>query len=154
MGAYGLSTAAKRALNHFFSLRAFNLRNRRDVRPGAEMAPKSLEHICIGAFCAFISLRTSRKESDMSEKQTKQSKGRGGVRPGAGRPKGSLDKGNALIRVMVADALNKAGGVDYLVRQADEKPAAFLALLGKVLPVQIEGGDGGPVAHSLTVTFK
>ncbi|WP_156391394.1 hypothetical protein [Acidovorax sp. Root70] len=90
----------------------------------------------------------------MSEKQTKQSKGRGGVRPGAGRPKGSLDKGNALIRVMVADALNKAGGVDYLVRQADEKPAAFLALLGKVLPVQIEGGDGGPVAHSLTVTFK
>lgn len=90
----------------------------------------------------------------MTEKQTKQSKGRGGVRPGAGRPKGSLDKGNALIRVMVADALNKAGGVDYLVRQADEKPAAFLALVGKVLPVQIEGGDGGPVQHSLTVTFK
>lgn len=81
----------------------------------------------------------------MSEKQTKQSKGRGGARPGAGRPKGSLDKGNALIREMVADALNQAGGVDYLVNQAHEKPVAFLALIGKVLPVQITGAGGGPL---------
>lgn len=79
------------------------------------------------------------------EKQSKKSSARGGRREGAGRPKGSLDKGNALIREMVADALNKAGGVDYLARQANEKPAAFLALLGKVLPVQITGAGGGPV---------
>lgn len=79
------------------------------------------------------------------EKQSKKSSARGGRREGAGRPKGSLDKGNALIREMVADALNQAGGVGYLVRQANEKPAAFLALLGKVLPVQITGAGGGPV---------
>jgi len=86
----------------------------------------------------------------MSEKQTKQSSGRGGRREGAGRPKGSLDKGNALIRVMVADALNKAGGVDYLVRQSKEKPVAFLALVGKVLPVQIAGDPTAPVKISFT----
>lgn len=81
----------------------------------------------------------------MSEKQSNKSIGRGGKREGAGRPKGSLDKGNALIREMVADALDAAGGIDYLVKQANEKPAAFLALLGKVLPVQITGANGGPV---------
>lgn len=43
MGAYGLNTANKRFLNHFFSLRAFNLRKRRDGLPGAVMAPKSQE---------------------------------------------------------------------------------------------------------------
>lgn len=86
----------------------------------------------------------------MSEKQTKQSSGRGGKREGAGRPKGSLDKGNALIREMVADALNQAGGVDYLVRQANEKPAAFLALVGKVLPVQIAGDPHAPVKISFS----
>lgn len=81
----------------------------------------------------------------MSEKQSNKSSARGGKREGAGRPKGSLDKGNALIREMVADALHEAGGVGYLVRQANEKPAAFLALLGKVLPVQITGANGGPM---------
>ena len=90
----------------------------------------------------------------MSEKQSKKSTGRGGKREGAGRPPGSLDKGNAMIREMVVAALDDAGGVEYLVRQANAKPAAFLALIGKVMPVQIEGAKGGPIEHSLTVTFK
>jgi len=90
----------------------------------------------------------------MSEKQSKKSTGRGGKREGAGRPAGSLDKGNALIREMIVEALDQAGGVEYLVRQANAKPAAFLALIGKVMPVQIEGAKGGPIEHSLTVTFK
>jgi hypothetical protein len=78
---------------------------------------------------------------------------RGGVRPGAGRPKGSLDKGNALIREMVAEALNRAGGVDYLARVAESHPAPFLGLVGKVLPIQVTGEDGGAVQHSIRVTF-
>ena len=50
------------------------------------------------------------------EKQSNNSN-RGGTRPGAGRPKGSLDKGNALIREMVAEALNRAGGaVQHSIR--------------------------------------
>lgn len=89
----------------------------------------------------------------MSEKQTKKP-GRGGARPGGGRPKGSLDKGNALIREMIVQALDAAGGVEYLRSTAESHPAAFLALVGKVMPVQVEGSGGGAVAHSLTVTFK
>lgn len=92
----------------------------------------------------------------MSEKQTKQSSGRGGKRAGAGRPAGSLDKGNKLIREMVVEALEAAGGVDYLAERAKDPrtASAFLGLIGKVMPVQVTGEDGGAVRHSLTVTFK
>jgi hypothetical protein len=92
----------------------------------------------------------------MAEKESKKSKksnGRGGARPNAGRPKGSLDKGNALIREMIVDALDELGGVEYLKATAASHPAAFLSLLGKVMPVQVTGDGGGPVSHSLTVEF-
>lgn len=89
----------------------------------------------------------------MLENQSVQS-GYGGKRPGAGRPKGSLDKGNALIREMVAQALNQAGGVDYLTRVAETHPGPFLGLVGKVLPIQVTGEDGGAVQHSLQISFK
>ena len=78
-----------------------------------------------------------------SEKQSKNSKG--GARPGAGRPKGSLDKGNALIREMACKALDQVGGVDYLARIAESHPGPFLSLLGKILPVQVTGEGGGPL---------
>lgn len=84
------------------------------------------------------------------EKQSKKSTGRGGKREGAGRPAGSLDKGNALIREMIVEALDQAGGVEYLVRQANAKPAAFLALIGKVMPVQIAGDPNAPVKISFS----
>lgn len=88
------------------------------------------------------------------EKQSKKS-GKGGARPGAGRPKGSIDKGNALIREMIVQALDEAGGVQYLVETAKSHQAAFLALIGKVMPVQVEGSeDGKPINHCMTVTFK
>lgn len=86
----------------------------------------------------------------MSEKQTSFSK-HGGVRPGAGRPKGSLDKGNALIREMVAQALDQAGGVEYLSRIAETHPGPFLGLVGKVLPIQVTGAEGGPLQISWPV---
>ena len=78
------------------------------------------------------------------ETKSKKSTGRGGKRPGAGRPKGSLDKGNAALRDMILGALDDAGGREYLSRQAEEKPVAFLALIGKVLPTTLEGtGENG-----------
>ena len=88
----------------------------------------------------------------MTEKQSTLSR-RGGARPGAGRPKGSLDKGNALIREMVAEALDKAGGVEYLARVAESHPGPFLGLVGKVLPIQVTGEGGGPVQQSIVVEF-
>lgn len=78
------------------------------------------------------------------EKESKNSN-RGGARPGAGRPKGSLDKGNAMIREMIVDALNGVGGVEYLESTARSHPAAFLSLIGKVMPIQVTGDGGGPV---------
>jgi hypothetical protein len=82
-----------------------------------------------------------------SEKESKVSTGKGGARPGAGRPKGSLDKGNALIREMIVEALDEAGGVEYLQGVARSHPAAFLSLIGKVMPIQVTGEGGGPVQY-------
>lgn len=89
----------------------------------------------------------------MDEKQSKKSTGKkGGARPGAGRPKGSLDKGNALIRELIVSALDGVGGVEYLKSTAVSHPAAFLSLVGKVMPIQVEGGDK-PIQHSVRVIF-
>lgn len=88
------------------------------------------------------------------EKESILSTGKkGGRRPGAGRPKGSLDKGNALIREMACQALSELGGVAYLARVAESHPAAFIALLGKILPIQVTGEGGGPVQSQITVEF-
>lgn len=70
---------------------------------------------------------------------------RGGKREGGGRPKGSLDKNNKQLREMVLEALEKKGGPEYLAKQADENPAAFMSLLGRILPTQLTGDGGGPV---------
>jgi hypothetical protein len=78
----------------------------------------------------------------ISEKESKKSIGKGGARPGAGRPKGSLDKGNATIRQLIVEALDELGGVAYLKATAASHPAAFLSLLGKVMPIQVANPDG------------
>jgi hypothetical protein len=51
----------------------------------------------------------------------------------------------AELREMILTALEDSGGVSYLMRQAKENPTAFLALLGKVLPLQLAGVDGRQV---------
>ena len=89
---------------------------------------------------------TDRQEkTQVSEKQTKLSTGRGGKRTGAGRPKGSIDKGNAAIRELIAMALDELGGVEYLKSTAMSHPAAFLSLIGKTMPLQVTGDNGGAV---------
>ncbi len=64
-----------------------------------------------------------------------------------GKPKGATNKTTGLIREMIAQALDEAGGVDYLVERAKDPrtAAAFLGLVGKVMPVQVTGENGGPV---------
>ncbi len=71
-----------------------------------------------------------------------------GTRPpsaGKGRPKGAKNKLSGALKDMILGALNDAGGVEYLIRQADENPVAFLALIGKVLPMQIAGDPAEPL---------
>jgi hypothetical protein len=63
-----------------------------------------------------------------------------------GRAKGTPNKTTAQLKDMILTALDKAGGVKYLQRQADESPTAFLALVGKVLPMTVSGDkEGGPI---------
>ena len=62
--------------------------------------------------------------------------------PGPGRPKGTKNKLQTDVKNMILTALNKAGGADYLEKQAHENPVAFMTLVGKVLPKQVTGMDG------------
>lgn len=70
-----------------------------------------------------------------------------------GRPKGAVNKTTALLKdaILVAAqrAGDKAGGdgiASYLEQQAGDNPGPFLALLGKVLPLQIAGDKDNPLA--------
>ena len=59
-------------------------------------------------------------------------------RAGMGRPKGSPNKIPASVKEMVLQALRNVGGDEYLERQAIENPAAFMGLIGKLLPTEIK----------------
>lgn len=54
-----------------------------------------------------------------------------------GKPKGVPNKMTGELREMIRGALEQAGGQTYLAQQAKENPAAFLTLLGKILPKEI-----------------
>lgn len=66
-----------------------------------------------------------------------------------GRPKGIPNKTTALLKDAILKAAEKAGGkgglVAYLRTQASENPGPFMALLGKVLPMQIQGDKENPL---------
>lgn len=54
-----------------------------------------------------------------------------------GRTKGTPNKLTADVKAMVLEALDQAGGVSYLLTQAQSNPSAFLTLVGKVLPMTV-----------------
>lgn len=70
---------------------------------------------------------------------------------GMGRRKGSLNKTTALLKDAILQAATRAGGDDglvgYLEAQATANPGPFMALLGKVMPLQIAGDPDNPVLH-------
>lgn len=72
--------------------------------------------------------------------------------PGPGRPKGSQNKSTVAIKEAVLAALDQAGGIDYLVIQSRENPTAFLTLVGKVLPLQVDATHQGEIVAK--VVFK
>lgn len=66
--------------------------------------------------------------------------------PGAGRKKGSTNKVTGELKEMILQALDNKGGVKYLEAQADANPTAFLSLVGKVLPMTVQGtGEDGAI---------
>ena len=63
-----------------------------------------------------------------------------------GRKKGTPNKTTALLKDAILRAAENAGDgdmVEYLTQQARLNPGPFLSLLGKVLPMQVTGEDGG-----------
>ncbi len=58
---------------------------------------------------------------------------------GKGRPKGSTNKLTRTIKEAIEASFDKVGGAEYLARMAFEQPGAYMTLLGKVLPMQIDG---------------
>lgn len=58
--------------------------------------------------------------------------------PGSGRKKGSKNKLPALLSDMILQALDQAGGVEYLFKQSQSNPNAFISLLGKIVPTHLK----------------
>jgi hypothetical protein len=87
----------------------------------------------------------------MSDKIGQNTRGRAGL----GRPKGVPNKITGSMKEMILEAFEKAGGAEWLAKQADENPVAFMGLLGKLLPSDIalsaQAGTGASLA--LQVNF-
>ena len=80
---------------------------------------------------------------------------------GKGRKKGSVNKTTGLLKDAILKAAEQAGNkvgddglTSYLEEQAGENPTAFMSLLGKVLPMQVTGGNGDDLFKGLSVTIK
>lgn len=68
-----------------------------------------------------------------------------------GRQKGTPNKNTAILKDAILTAAQLAGGgnedglVKYLQIQASVNPGPFMALLGKVMPLQIAGDADNPL---------
>lgn len=80
-----------------------------------------------------------------------------GTRPpaaGMGRIKGVPNKLTQDVKAMILAALDGLGGQEYLMRQGQENPGAFMTLVGRVLPMQHTGADGGPIKSEVKTTVE
>jgi hypothetical protein len=83
-------------------------------------------------------------KSDVLPDGVKRKRGRPkGYPKSGGRAPGQPTKSTYDIREMVCKALNMVGGEKYFARQAEKNPAAFMALVGKVMPLQVQASGGG-----------
>lgn len=72
-----------------------------------------------------------------------------------GRTAGTPNKVSGLLRDAIleaaaacgADGKGKDGLVGYLTKQARRNQASFNVLLGKVMPTQVTGAEGGPLEY-------
>jgi hypothetical protein len=75
--------------------------------------------------------------------------------PGPGRPKGLQNKNTTQLKDALLEAATKAGGKDglvgYLLVQATANPGPFMALLGKVLPMQVTGDAENPLVTEIVI---
>lgn len=70
-----------------------------------------------------------------------------------GRVKGTPNKVSGALKDDILDALQAVGGVEYLREQATKNPNAFLSLLGRVLPMQVNG-PGKDGEHTMQTVVR
>lgn len=77
---------------------------------------------------------------------------------GKGRVKGVPNKTTALLKDAILQAAEQAGGkeglVGYLKLQAEANPGPFMALLGKVIPLQVTGPDDGALKIEFVTIYE
>lgn len=71
-----------------------------------------------------------------------------------GRKKGVTNKVSAEVKELIRGALDDAGGQEYLVKQAKDNPTAFLALVGKILPKDINAKIEGSISLEMVNEFE
>lgn len=100
-----------------------------------------------------MSMPSNAQKPVVAEKR-KRGPAKGSQRVG-GRAAGTPNKVTKALKDMILGALDDqpGGGQAYLARQAEENPTAFMGLIGKVLPMQVTGENGGPLAAKLTVEY-
>lgn len=70
-----------------------------------------------------------------------------------GRQKGTTNKVTSELKEMIIGALEDAGGREYLTKQADANPSAFLSLIGKYIPSELHQKLSGAVKVNGAVNF-
>jgi hypothetical protein len=73
---------------------------------------------------------------------------------GRGRPKGSVNKAPKLIKDMIRESLDRAGGADYLLKCARTNKSAYLTMITRLIPGDLlaHAADAAPEVHvSFTV---
>lgn len=71
-------------------------------------------------------------------------------KPPGGSRKGRPNKVTKELKDMIRGALDAGGGQKWLERQMTENPSAFMTLLGKILPKDINAELSGSVEHVVT----
>jgi hypothetical protein len=71
-----------------------------------------------------------------------------------GRQAGTPNKLTGAVKEMILTALEQEGGIEYLRHQARRNPTAFLQLVGKVLPLQVNADVAGNLTVSTTVVHE
>ena len=79
-------------------------------------------------------------------------KGKNRGNAGKGRPKGSPNKITKSVREAILAAFDEVGGINYLKIQAEKNPTAFLGLLWKILPTQLD--HSGKINGAVTQSFS
>jgi hypothetical protein len=114
------------------------------------LTPPEIKRDEHGRFRHGKALAKTAKKKTFDLKSTNLSSGRGGARPGAGRPPGSVNIVTRTLKEAILAAGEIAGGkgglTSYLVMLARNNSSAYAGLLGKILPTQLaadaESGGG------------